>query len=150
MSVLTSLEAISTPTTLFNLETGKITYSFKKQLDLVGLISKQFFPKYDPYHILNVSEALQTNGCSPKDPDFYKNGGVSEFKINYEQAVSILEEMYSSRKVLWTEEMQHCGYEKALGSYAKAVIAWASSELNLQAQQVYVERGRYNATHILW
>lgn len=156
MNISTSLEPIHKPTNLFNLETGQITFSFKKQLDIVGVISKQFFTKFDPYHVLNVSETLKTNGCFQKDLDFYKQGRVSEFKINYHQAVSYLEErrinsQFTSSTIYdWKEKINCSGYEKELGSYEKAVIAWASSELNFQGHQAFIEREKFTATHIVW
>ncbi len=83
--------------TLFNLNTGIIEPMFKRQLELVGIVSKQIFSDYNADHVMNVNEVLQKNGCFQRDFDLYKNGGTSEFKITVKQAKVFLDHDYSHR-----------------------------------------------------
>lgn len=102
---LTSVSALAPKTnTLFDSNNGYITPRFKRQLELVGIVSKQFFPEYDPYHVINVDQHLQTNGCFQKDWDLYKNGGSSTFKITYAQATAFLDDEYSDREMIMPRE----------------------------------------------
>jgi len=85
---------------LFDRYTGEVTLDFKKQLDLIGIVSKQFFPEYEPNHIFNVNETLKTNGCFQRDYDYYKKGNKSNLKISYEQAKQYLDDDYLRKKTI--------------------------------------------------
>ena len=107
VSTSTVVNATTRTDSFFDKE-GNITPKFKHQLDLVGLVSKAYFPAYDPYHIFNVNEHLQTKGCFQKDCEFYKNGGISIFQIDCQQAVAFLEDDYMDREDVMPREKAIC------------------------------------------
>lgn len=71
---------------------------------MVGVATKQVFAEYGPYHVININEVLQNNGCFQNDCDLYKNGGSSDFAITYEQARVFLDDEYSDRVTIMPRE----------------------------------------------
>lgn len=90
--------------TLFDPISGCISTHFKKQLDLVGIVSKQHFPEHDRDHIVNVNHELEAIGCFQRDLDFYKKGGLSSFRMSYAQAAAFLDDDYSDREIIMPRE----------------------------------------------
>lgn len=142
--------ATSITRTLFNLETGKINSLFKKQLDLVGIVSQQHFTNYDAYHILNVNQTLQGNGCFQTDYDFYKKGGVSAFKITYDQAKAFLDEEYSTRETLLPETIQQpiIGI-MASGVFSDSLKSTLYKRLNGLKTSIDQKNLRYETVYVL-
>jgi hypothetical protein len=114
--------------TLFDSETGMINPRFKRQLEIVGIAVKQHFSDFDSYHIRNVNEELQTNGCFQKDCDLYKKGSSSAFKIDYQQAVKFLEDEYQDRETIMPREKKManaifpCGVEATMHKRFNSLI----------------------------
>lgn len=104
LKMISSVSAQQKSDTFFDLQTGMIKPHFKRQLDIVGVVVKPHFPELDPYHILNVDNTLQTNGCFQNDCDLYKKGNVSKFTINYAQAKAILDEDYKNQEIILPRE----------------------------------------------
>lgn len=123
-----------TPPTLFDLQTGKITPRFQKQLNICGIKLHAHFPHLPADHIKNVDKELQTNGCFQKDYEVYKNGGSSKLQLTEKQAVAFLEDDYSDRvqimpkvshKNIPADAIVGCGVEptmhKRFDTIAKAI-----------------------------
>ncbi|GAB4234736.1 MAG: hypothetical protein Tsb0021_14090 [Chlamydiales bacterium] len=106
---------------LFHPESGMISPIFKRQLELVGTATEQFFLDYSPDHVVNVNELLNKKGWFQKDLDFYKKGGNNPmFKITFQQAVNFLEDEFSStvtimpRKKAVKNAVFACGVEPTM------------------------------------
>lgn len=154
---------------LFDQETGFANPDFKWLLNRIGIATKRHFKKYSEDHVFNVEKELQMRRCFQTDLNFYKNGGASGIEITYQQAMSFLDEYDAMQPKHifgevdgnpqegvaldpiegWKKEMTLEGYEAALSSPEKAVVAFAKSKWIILACQVNKEMSTYGVKHYL-
>lgn len=91
---------------LFDPATGMASKRFLNQLQLVGLISEQFFPNYDSNHVYNINQLLCDKECYQKDYNFYKNAGISKFNPTFAQSQAFIEDAFQHLETIMPRDKQ--------------------------------------------
>ena len=108
------------PALLFDARTGMISGRFREQCELVGIVAQQCFKNYGKWHVMNMDQVLQINGCYQEDWDIYKKGELTGFKITFWQAVAFLNDEYRDREIVMPRSKERsdaifqCGTEATM------------------------------------
>ncbi len=127
------LATLGTASAMLFDEHGMCTPQLREQLKIIGFIPEQKYADFDPYHAVNVDAGMQKYFFK-KDQDFYKNGGLSEHPLSYEQAQIFLDTLYAQQKETFPDQKENFdiialgGVKPTLKISIKALRTLADSE----------------------